>query len=264
MPSDPAKNTTRKEWSYTRVHCIGHICSVSLVSSLSIAIFFSPRKGLSSCKVPGKCCSKNPVRWLARSSKSHHWANVSEETEPARQCHSIHLQFMTCRLFICHLVGTYWPYCTECNIHSIPLNTSGRRRKLTNWSLESLQITSMILWAATYTNQLLTSWCSCPTRLRMMAYDGHTRIQQHLCLRDLDCRKPQKWWHALSELPVQPDALHIPVFTVPGASDSLWFISSLRVFVCQVFVSAPKVQGILLRSLHESAMPVLKRCSNWS
>ena len=22
--------------------------------------------------------------------------------------------------------------------------------------------------------------------------DGHTRIQQHLCLRDLDCRKPQR------------------------------------------------------------------------
>lgn len=56
-----------------------------------------------------------------------------------------------------------------------------------------------------------------PTDIMMLVpkaiQNGH-RIEQHLCLRDLDCRTPQRQ-HALSEkLPAQP-ALHIPsVFAV--------------------------------------------------
>ena len=100
--------------------------------------------------------------------------------------------------------------------------------------------------------------------------NGH-RIEQHLCLRDLDCRTPQRQ-HALSEkLPAQP-ALHIPsVFAVMrwqpvihyelyrnyGSLHSL----SLRVFVCQVFGSFSP----LLQRYQESFFTAFtyQRCPSW-
>ena len=98
--------------------------------------------------------------------------------------------------------------------------------------------------------------------------NGH-RIEQHLCLRDLDCRTPQRQ-HALSEkLPAQP-ALHIPsVFGVMRWQPVIHYelyrnygSLSLRVFVClQVFGSFSP----LLQRYQESFFTAFtdQRCPSW-
>lgn len=238
----------------TRVHRIGHICSVVFsLQSVDYIFNFSPRTsqdipGLSSCKVPGKCCSKNPVRWLARSSKSHHWANVSEETEPAKPSSRRHLL---------HTDPTVLQYTLPLN-NVKHLSEKGETHKL------------VIGVVADY--DFLGSNIHQPTDIMMLmpkaVQSGH-RIEQHLCLRDLDCRTPQRQ-HALSEkLPAQP-ALHIPsVFGVMRWQPVIHYelyrkygSLSLRVFVClQVFGSFCP----LLQRYQESFFTAFtdQRCPSW-
>ena len=54
----PQKTQQGSEWSYTRVHRIGHICSVSLVSSLSIAICLVPGKASPVARYQGSAAPK--------------------------------------------------------------------------------------------------------------------------------------------------------------------------------------------------------------
>lgn len=79
----------RRIWSKNVAYCSVWSAMIFLTcvsTSCPCAAYWQPRTpNLSSCRVPGKCLSRNAARLFAQSSKSHHWAKTSEETDPEKR-----------------------------------------------------------------------------------------------------------------------------------------------------------------------------------